>query len=279
MIKKYDISTLNTDKFGEVTACRKTPLLINFREGKTSRISLDALVKKSPEIPVTVRIYGNERKTTPRDQWTSYCEYTSMSLEKYAQKIYDGSVVSQALYLALFEIGETAIADDFRPFLNEISSATGLEKQSNNDINLWVAPGGHLEPLHFDGDDGTIIQLVGNKTVTLVSPKHSKNLYPFPWWKSGMPSTFSRVNLENIDHKKYPEATQALNAAIQVSLNPGQALYIPAGWWHQVLSESTTKSVISINRFWKTQHRNLWRDRPRVAVTATLSNLLLKLRL
>ncbi|MFM7427249.1 MAG: cupin-like domain-containing protein, partial [Elainella sp.] len=49
---------------------------------------------------------------------------------------------------------------------------------------------------------------------------------------------------------------QALQHRSDITLQPGELLYIPAGWWHEVtsLTDSSPDSdgmVCSVNRFWR----------------------------
>ena len=62
---------------------------------------------------------------------------------------------------------------------NNIRDKLGLN-QPVSDFNIWVEPGGHIECLHYDTLDGTLMQLHGSKKVLLFTPFQTYNLYPFP---------------------------------------------------------------------------------------------------
>jgi hypothetical protein len=56
------------------------------------------------------------------------------------------------------------------------------------------------------------------------------------------------VDVKKPDFDKYPNFKDALEVAQEVILNPGDALYIPSFWWHNVESESDISGLI--NYWW-----------------------------
>ena len=66
----------------------------------------------------------------------------------------------------------------------------------------------------------------------------------------GGPVTISIVDVDEPDLKTFPRFTEALKEARQVELTPGDALYLPAMWWHDVRSLEDFGALIN---FW-------WRD-------------------
>jgi len=278
MIEQTELTDLKPEVFKTLTAHRRLPALINFRISQPELFHPATLSELRPDAPVQVRVYKHDRQLLPRDKWTSYCDYSSMSIREYVTKVADGSAAKEKLYLALFEVGGLPQAKPFSSYLDEIANATGLIKRPHNDVNLWIAPPSHSEALHYDGDDGTLLQFHGSKHITLIPPKRSGDLYPFPILRSGMPSNFSRIDLAAIDKNKYPRALRALESSIQFTLHAGQALFIPAGWWHQVEASDTPEGVVSINRFWSTRHLPYIASRPRVALIALMAEALASLR-
>lgn len=107
--------------------------------------------------------------------------------------------------------------------------------------NLWLGAKGCVTPLHFDGSHGFLLQVQGRKRVTLFSPDQRRFLYP----AVGTPrSHLSLVNLREPDTTKFPLFEQA--RAQHFTIEPGDVLYLPPGWWHEVESLDT---AVSIN-FW-----------------------------
>jgi hypothetical protein len=83
---------------------------------------------------------------------------------------------------------------------------------------------------------------------TLFPPEQIVNLYvaPLDFTPSGAP--LSLVQLTQADHERFPRHAQALRHALQVELGPGDALFIPFGWWHHV--ESLTPFNVLVNYWW-----------------------------
>lgn len=64
----------------------------------------------------------------------------------------------------------------------------------------------------------------GRKRVVLIAPEYSAMLYRLPL------NTYSLINLDRPDYKTYP-ALQFVKGA-QVILEPGDSIFMPAGYWH-----------------------------------------------
>ena len=268
LISQARLDELNPSLFSDLTDARSTPAIIDFDLTKPELFHPSTLSNLDPDAEVSVRVYKHDRALLPRHQWTGYCDYLQMTIENYVTKVADGSADAEKLYLALFEVGELRLSLPFKPFLDRISDATGLRKREHNDVNLWISPPQHCEALHYDGDDGTLLQFHGRKTITLVPPNRSRDLYPFPIFGSGMPSNFSKVDIDQVDEKIFPRANRALESSMKVTLDAGQCAFIPAGWWHQVEASENPEGVVSVNRFWFTRHARYLTKRPRAALIA-----------
>jgi len=62
----------------------------------------------------------------------------------------------------------------------------------------------------------------------------------------------SLVSLHEPDFERFPRFRQALEQAIVEDLEPGDAIYIPALWWHHV--ESLDKCNALVNYWWREAH-------------------------
>ena len=102
-------------------------------------------------------------------------------------------------------------------------------------LNLWVG-NKTRSGLHFDNADNLFGQFYGRKRASLVSPESSKSLYPF----LDCPSK-SQVNLDTPDFKRHPNSKKI--EVWEYELSPGDALYIPRGWWHHICSEGISMSI------------------------------------
>jgi lysine-specific demethylase 8 len=110
---------------------------------------------------------------------------------------------------------------------------------------LWLSAAETRSPLHMDLPDNLFAQVVGRKRVKLYSPRQEWKLYRNAPW-SQMPQV-SRVDAEEPDFARYPRFAGA--CPLHCVLEPGELLYIPHFWWHQVRSMEFS---ISVNYWWAT---------------------------
>lgn len=96
---------------------------------------------------------------------------------------------------------------------------------------FWLGPSGTVTPLHCDYDDNLFAQLWGSKQIFLAPPHHDEFLYT-----TGASSVLfgSPFDPEAPDFERFPLARQA--SMIECVVAPGELLYVPAGWYHQVRS-------------------------------------------
>ena len=104
----------------------------------------------------------------------------------------------------------------------------------------------------MDVTDGTLCQLRGRKRVVLFPPASWVDLSPFPATQHGMSWAFARVSLAQPDFAQHPRLRAALAHRMEVVLEPGEVLYIPACAAHEIGGEHGTDHVLSVNRFWHT---------------------------
>ncbi|GGY79230.1 cupin-like domain-containing protein [Pseudoduganella plicata] len=96
---------------------------------------------------------------------------------------------------------------------------------------FWLGPAGTVTPLHCDYDDNVFAQIWGTKRIFLAPPHHDEFLYP----REANAILFgSPFDPEAPDYERFPLARHA--ATVEVIVNPGDMLYVPAGWYHQVRS-------------------------------------------
>jgi hypothetical protein len=94
---------------------------------------------------------------------------------------------------------------------------------------FWLGPARTVTPLHCDYDDNIFAQIRGSKRIFLAPPHHDEFLYT----REANPVLFgSPFDPEAPDFDAFPLARQA--AIVEVVVEPGDMLYVPAGWYHQV---------------------------------------------
>lgn len=103
---------------------------------------------------------------------------------------------------------------------------------------FWLGPKGTVTPLHCDFDDNIFAQIWGTKRIFLAPPHHDEFLYV----REANPVLFgSPVDPEAPDYERFPLARQA--NLVECIVKPGDLLYVPAGWYHQVRALSFSLSA------------------------------------
>lgn len=113
--------------------------------------------------------------------------------------------------------------------------------------NFWL--GNALTvPVHHDHPYNLACVVAGRRRFTLFAPAQVGNLYigPLEHTPSGAP--ISVVHPKAPDFERYPRWRDALASALVAELAPGDALYIPPLWYHQV--EALEKANLLINYWW-----------------------------
>jgi len=137
---------------------------------------------------------------------------------------------------------------------------------------LWLG-NAFLTPAHIDELDNLACVVGGRRRFTLFPPEQVGNLYigPLDFTPAGAP--VSMVSLKSPDFERFPRFREALAAAQVAELEAGDALFIPAVWWHHV--ESFDVVNILINYWWQ---QSSWIQAERVSPTKTLLHALLSMR-
>lgn len=98
--------------------------------------------------------------------------------------------------------------------------------------SLWLGPAGTVTPLHHDTTNILFCQLYGRKRMTLVSPLESAMLGHVEGYYSTLPADALPTRSHTVE------------------LGPGDALFLPVGWWHEVraLEISISFSLLAFRR-------------------------------
>jgi hypothetical protein len=137
---------------------------------------------------------------------------------------------------------------------------------------LWLG-NAFLTPAHIDELDNLACVVGGRRRFTLFPPEQVRNLYigPVDFTPAGAP--VSLVSLKSPDFERFPRFREALAEARVADLEPGDALFIPAVWWHHV--ESFDQVNVLVNYWWQ-QASHL--QASRISPTKSLLHALLSMR-
>jgi hypothetical protein len=128
----------------------------------------------------------------------------------------------------------------FRALLRDVRPPARLfAKIRPGATSLWIGPAGTVTPLHHDTTNILFCQLYGRKQVELVSPQESALLL------DPLHGFYSPVALDQLRDAAHPALRELL--VRRVIVRPGDALFIPAGWWHRVTSLDISISFSLLN--------------------------------
>ena len=108
-------------------------------------------------------------------------------------------------------------------------------------VNVWWGTAGTVTRLHFDSYDNLLCQVAGYKWVRLFPPDEAPSLYVLPPSGTAAQGNVSAVDVERPDAAAHPLYDPA--HGVDAVLGPGDALFIPRGWWHWVRSLCPSLSV------------------------------------
>lgn len=142
-------------------------------------------------------------------------------------------------------VGSTSIPDVLPGFERENSMPL---LPSSVTPRVWIG-NRTIASTHFDELNNLAVVVAGRRRFTLFPPDQVANLYigPLDTTMAGQPA--SMVDLRNPDFDRFPGFAIALAEARTAELEPGDAIYIPAVWWHNV--EALAPFNMLVNYWWR----------------------------
>lgn len=115
----------------------------------------------------------------------------------------------------------------FAPLLDDIGSLPEICDRAElaNRASFWFGPAGTVTPLHHDTLMLFHTQIVGRKRWRFISPLQTPLLYNHF-------EVYSPIDLDAPDLARYPRLCEA--TVLEVIAEPGDTVFLPLGWWHQV---------------------------------------------
>ena len=160
---------------------------------------------------------------------------TSIPFGEFADLLRSGTSTNDMYVTANNGAGNRAVFD---PVWSDFTQIDGYTKaDSGNDGFLWLGPKGTLTPFHHDLTNNLLIQVKGRKKVHMVPTFEDARMKPFQRYFSGW-------TLEQLQSQKNGPPVY------EVDIGPGDALYIPVGWWHHVIGLEESYSVLFTNFVW-----------------------------
>jgi Cupin-like domain len=124
------------------------------------------------------------------------------------------------------------------PLWRDVGAIPGLlEKQQPRDGYVWMGPKGTVTPWHHDLSNNLLMQFVGRKRVRLIAAhdtyrmRNTRHCFT-DWTSDDLPSGPG-------DGVRPP--------VLECIIGPGEAVFIPVGWWHHVEALDATIGMSFLN--------------------------------
>ena len=112
---------------------------------------------------------------------------------------------------------------------------------------LWLGHASNVSA-HYDALDNLACVIAGRRRFTLYAPELIDRLYvgPIDHTMAGQPVSLAASSAP--DAQRFPLFEQVRDRALNAELQPGDALYLPKLWWHQI--EATAPFNGLVNYWW-----------------------------
>jgi ribosomal protein L16 Arg81 hydroxylase len=162
---------------------------------------------------------------------------TRMRLDQFVELVQNAGATNDFYMVAN---NRSLESDSMRLLLDDIHTLDELldPQKASGRLFLWFGPAGSVTPLHHDTMNVLLAQVLGRKLITLIPSFETHLVYNHI-------GVYSAVDCEAPDYDRYPLFRDA--SRVEVLLEPGEALFIPVGWWHHVRSLDVSISVSFTN--------------------------------
>ncbi|RYE04546.1 MAG: cupin-like domain-containing protein [Sphingomonadales bacterium] len=116
-------------------------------------------------------------------------------------------------------------------------------------VSIWIG-NRTIASAHYDMSHNMACCVAGRRRFTLFPPDQVANLYPGPLEPTPGGQVVSMVDFRDPDFARYPRFREALESAQIAELEPGDLLFYPALWWHNV--EALEPFNVLVNYWWNT---------------------------
>jgi hypothetical protein len=131
---------------------------------------------------------------------------------------------------------------------------------------LWIGNASRAST-HYDGSHNIAAVVAGSRRFALFPPDQTANLYVGPLENTIAGQPTSMVDIEAPDLDRYPRFAEAMESMVVAELEPGDALFIPAFWWHDVKASGPLNVLV-----------NYWWGQPEVSPFGALMHAVLAVR-
>lgn len=244
-VKQNKVPVFHRDSilFSKLFICKKPVMLKGFMNNEWKKWNPDSLRLIFGAEVLTVLVSRDNHNFIDNDLM---CEKISIEGTEFFDYVFKrpSNELSRRFYFRSVLPKEILSSIDQSP-LQELLNRSPADRDNTSLIRLWIGTAGNITPLHYDRCHGILSQIYGRKKITLISPKHTQDIYPYDTHTSR--AHCSRVDLIRWDdgddeqRRKYPRFSHVKR--IECILESGDILYTPPGWWHHVQSLTASVSI------------------------------------
>jgi hypothetical protein len=167
-----------------------------------------------------------ERNADPRYEENKLQHRQTVRLAGFVDRVLAGGPTNDYYMTAN---NEALRRPEFAPLMQDIGTLHPIcdRAELHRLSSFWFGPAGTHTPLHHDTIMLMHTQVVGRKRWRFISPLETPKLYNFN-------NVFSPVDIDRPDLARYPLFAQV--KVLEVIAEPGDTVFLPLGWWHQVSS-------------------------------------------
>jgi hypothetical protein len=167
-----------------------------------------------------------ERSADPKYEQNKMNHQRKVRLADFVDQVLAGGATNDYYLTAN---NEALRRPEFAPLLKDIGT---LHEVCNRDelpqrSSFWFGPAGTVTPLHHDTLMLMHTQIVGRKRWRFISPLETPKLYNHF-------RVYSPIDLDAPDLVRHPDFASV--KVLEVIVEPGETIFLPLGWWHQVTS-------------------------------------------
>lgn len=173
------------------------------------------------------------RESDPNHEFNLDERKKQITMREYADMVVEGGETND-FYLTAQNLLMTR--PEFQELYGHMDGLNGYLDESNfkGRVRVWFGPKGTVTRLHHDAAPVLLAQVYGHKQVKLISPMHLRNVSSDGGW-------LCKIDLENLDYAKHPAMRNV--DILEITIGPGDLLFIPLGWWHWVKSLDVAISI------------------------------------
>jgi hypothetical protein len=142
-----------------------------------------------------------------------------------------------------YYILRSSLIKHYKDLLPDVLNPTFFDQDIFYSKDLWFGDARNMTPIHFDAVDNFVVPVFGTKTFYLYPKDDFPFIYPHNLKTKGR-FNFSQCVSHLFDsNKNYPSCLNAKSYA--VIIDPGDILYIPKGWWHEVFTHEKRSASLT----------------------------------